>query len=66
MTAVGVRVRQMLTGMTYDQVAPYTLWNDVCRVLRSLGWPIGALIRTSDWGDIQGVAVVHVDGDPAL
>ncbi len=72
----GVRVLQMLTGMTYDQVAAmvdwgdrsvhYTRWDDVCRVLRSLGWSIGTPIRTSDWSDIQGVAVVHVDGDHFL
>lgn len=70
----GVRVLQMLTGMTYDQVAAmvdwgdrsvhYTRWDDVCRVLRSLGWPIGAPIRTSEWSDIQGVAVVHARWGP--
>jgi len=35
-------------------------------MMRSLGWPIGTPIRTSDWSDIQGVAVVHVDEDHFL
>ncbi|WP_157628355.1 hypothetical protein [Rhizobium leguminosarum] len=69
----GVLVLQMLTGMSYDEVAAmidwgdksahYTTWNDLCGVLAEIGVPIEAPIKTSRWSDIQGVAIVHVQRD---
>ncbi|MGO4134735.1 hypothetical protein ACEQ6A_09260 [Rhizobium brockwellii] len=69
----GVFVLQMLTGMSYDEVAAmidwgdesahYTTWNDLCGVLAEIGLSVEAPIKTSRWSDIQGVAIVHVQGD---
>ncbi|MDP9762480.1 MULTISPECIES: hypothetical protein [Agrobacterium] len=60
----GVFVLQMLTGMSYDDVAAmidwgdksahYTSWNDLCGVLAEIGWSIEVPIKTSRWSDIQG------------
>ncbi len=69
----GIRVLQMLTGIPYDRLAAmvdwgdrsvhYMRWEDVRSVLTRLGWPIGAAAEAHDWREIQGVAIVHVEGD---
>ncbi|WP_245503048.1 hypothetical protein [Rhizobium leguminosarum] len=69
----GVFVLQTLTGMSYDDVAAmidwgdksahYTTWNDLCGVLAEIGLSVETPIKTSRWSDIQGVAIVHVQGD---
>ncbi|WP_245456117.1 hypothetical protein [Rhizobium leguminosarum] len=69
----GVFVLQMLTGKPYDQIASmidwgvqtnhYTTWKELRDVLTELGWRTGGLRKADSWGDVRGVAVVHVEGD---
>ncbi|MGO7031602.1 hypothetical protein ACCS91_30730 [Rhizobium ruizarguesonis] len=69
----GVFVLQMLTGKPYDQLAGmidwgvqtnhYTTWKELRGVLTALGWQTGGLRKAESWGDVCGVAVVHVEGD---
>ncbi|WP_237361697.1 hypothetical protein [Rhizobium gallicum] len=69
----GVFVLQMLTGKPYDQIASmidwgvqtnhYTTWKELRGVLAELGWHTGGLCKAKSWGDVRGVAVVHVEGD---
>jgi hypothetical protein len=69
----GMFVLRMLTGKAYDDIAAmidwdgqshhYTTWKELCGVLGALGWRVDELRGAASWGDISGVAVVHVEGD---
>lgn len=37
--------------------------NRTARRPTELGWHTGGLRETKNWADVQGVAVVHVEGD---
>lgn len=69
----GVVVLQMLTGKSYDALAAmigwdrgavhYSTWKELTGVLSALGWDIGEPRPATSWGEISGVAVVHVEPD---
>ncbi len=69
----GIVVLQMLTNMTYDDIAHrvswgdrtvhYMTWVDICAVLRGLGWAIEKPIAIDGWAEIEGIAIVHVKPD---
>ena len=69
----GVFVLQMLTGKPYDLLARmidwgdqtnhYTTWVELRAVLKQLGWRTSELLRSTEWAEIKGIAIVHVEGD---
>lgn len=69
----GVRALQMLTGQTYDHLASlvdwgdrsvhYMRWADITGVLDSLGVDYERPRPAGTWGEIEGIAIVHVEGD---
>ena len=63
----------MLTGKSYGEIAGmidwgvqknhYTTWKELRGVLSALGWQADELYSAKSWGDISGLAIVHVEGD---